>query len=337
MADLTTKYMGLTLKNPIIIGACNLVTDVNNLKRMEQAGAAAIVYKSLFEEQIQLETLELEDALEEYNERNAEMTRIFPDMEHAGPKQHLLNLRKAKAAVNIPIIASINAVYDLSWVDYAKQVEETGVDALELNFYHVPEDFTMEGKTIIELQTRILKEVKSHLKIPVAVKLSPYYTNILKTIADMDKLGANGFVLFNRLFQPEINIEKEELQFPWNLSAEGDSKLALRFAALLYGNISADICANTGILNGKHVIQMLLAGANTVQVVSALYKNKIDVISEMLIDVQQWMESKKYKTISDFRGKLAKKNVADTFAYSRAQYVDILWNSKNIFEKYPLL
>ncbi|HAN77190.1 MAG TPA: dihydroorotate dehydrogenase [Bacteroidales bacterium] len=336
MADLKTKYLGLELKSPIVVGACNLVADLDSLKRMEAAGAGAIVYKSLFEEQIQLEALEMEQGMEDYNDRHAEMTSLFPNLEHAGPKEHLFNFKKAKQALTIPLIASLNAVYDVTWVDYALELEKAGADALELNFYSVPRDFNANGKTIEDQQVAILKEIMDNVKIPVSVKLSPYYSNPLNLIKQMDETGVNGFVLFNRLFQPEIDITNEEHHFPWNLSTHGDARLSLRYAGLLHNRIKADIIANTGVLNGNDVIQMLLAGANSVQVVSSLYKNRIEVIAEMLADLKTWMDAKGYKSVSEFRGKLSDATMNDRFAYKRAQYVDILYNSKNIFETYPL-
>ena len=336
MADLTTKYLGLELKSPIVVGACNLVTNVDALKRMEAAGVGAIVYKSLFEEQIQLETLEMEQGMEDYNERNAEMTSLFPGLKHAGPKEHLHNFKKAVEAVNIPVIASLNAIYDVTWVDYAIELEKAGAAALELNFYTVPRDFDKEAGSIEDAQVAVLKEIKDSVKIPVSVKLSPYYSNPLNVVKKMDEVGVDGFVLFNRLFQPEIDLETEKHHFPWNLSSTGDNRLPLRFAGLLHNRIKGDIISNTGILTSKDALQMILAGANSVQVVSALYKNKIEYVAEMLKEMEVWMDEKGYKSLCDFRGKLSDDTMNDRFAYKRAQYVDILYNSKDIFDTYPM-
>jgi dihydroorotate dehydrogenase (fumarate) len=328
--------MGIELKNPIIVGASNLVTDLDNLKRIEEAGAGAVVYKSLFEEQVQLENLALSEAMDEYSERHAEMTTLFPDIEHAGPREFLMNLRNARKALSIPLFASLNAVYQETWVEYAEQLAETGVDGLELNFYSVPQDFNKTEAAITEEQIAIVQEVKKAVRIPVAVKMSPYYTNPLYLIKKLDEAGVNGVVLFNRLFQPDIDIDLEENYFPYNLSHQQDSRIALRFAGLLYGNINASICANTGILTGEDVITMILAGADCVQVVSTLYKNQIEYISTMLTDMQDWMHEKQYQKLDDFRGKLSKKRIKDPFAYKRAQYVDILLKSEEIFKRYPM-
>lgn len=329
--------MGLELKNPIIIGASNLVTNLDNLKKLEDHGAAAIVYKSLFEEQIQLEGMEFEEEMREYNERHAEMTSLFPNLEHAGPQEHLMNLRKAKEAVSIPVIASLNCINAETWVEYAGQIEQTGVDGLELNFYETPRDFDVDGNKIVHEQIEIMEEVKAKVNIPVAVKLSQFYTNPLYVISQMDSASVDGFVLFNKLFQPDINIEKEENYYPYNISHEEDNRLALRFAGLLYGNLNAGICTSSGIFDGNDVIKMMLAGANAVQVVSTVYKNGFDQITKMLAEMESWMKAKSYKSLDDFRGKLSRKNTKDPFAYRRAQYVDILLKSEKIFKKYPLL
>jgi len=336
--DLTTKYMGIDLKNPIIVGACNLVKDTKVLKALEESGAAAIVYKSLFEEQIHLENLEQYQAEEDYADRHAEMTGDFlPEMEHAGPQEYLSNLKEAKEALNIPLFASLNAVYEETWVDYAKRIEDTGVDGIELNFYAVPKDFDIDGRSILTEQVDILEKVRGSIKIPIAVKLSPYYTSILYTIGQMDKLNVDAFVLFNRLFQPEIDIDKEVHYFPYNLSTQNDNRLTLRYAGLLHGNINAQICANHGIFTGEDVAAMILAGANTVQVVSTLYKNGLNQITTMLEHLEGWMKKKNYNKLDDFRGKLSRSTLKDPFVYKRAQYVDILLNSNQIFKKYPMI
>ena len=336
--NLETKYLGLSLKNPIIVGASNLVTDVKILKKLEEAGAAAIVYKSLFEEQINLESLQLEEDLTQYDDRNAEMTSLFPsDVYEAGPDEFLMHFKEARKAVNIPLIASLNAVFDDSWYEYAKKLEEAGADALELNFYNNPREFDLEGRAIIMEELDVIKGVQKVVNIPVSVKLSPYYTNILYTVKEMENVGAQGFVLFNRLFQPDIDINREEMHFPYNLSQEQDNRLPLRYAGVLYGNTKADVCANSGIFNGADVIKMLLAGANAVQVVSTIYKHGPQQISKMLEDIEIWMANKEYANIKEFRGNLSKKSVKDPYAYRRAQYVDILMKSGEIFKKYPII
>lgn len=332
MSDLKSKYLGIDIKNPIVIGASNMVTDMDTLKKAEESGAAAVVFKSLFEEQIQLESYQMEDDMEEYNERNAEMIKLFPDIKHAGPEEHLLNLRKTKESLNIPVIASLNAIYKESWVDYASQIAQTGVDALELNFYAVPRELYQTSQVIEAEQIEVLKAVKAKVNIPVSVKLSYFYSNPLSVVSEMGEAGADGFVLFNRLFQPDIDLDNEEHFTPFNLSSEADSRIPLRFVGLLYGNIGADLIASSGIYTGKDVAKMILAGANNVQVVSALYKNKVDHLAVMLRELEEWMDAKGYKSLSDFRGKLSRKNIADPFVYKRAQYIDLLLKSNELLK-----
>ena len=337
MADLSTTYMGLKLKNPIILGASNLVTKPGAVEQIEEAGIGAIVYKSLFEEQIQLESIQLEEELHEYEERNAEMTRLFPEMEHAGPKEHLLNVKTLKRKVNVPLIASLNAIYETTWVDYARELEDTGVDALEINLYATPGYFEIEGDKIEEKQIQVVKSVKRAVKIPVSVKLSPFYSNTLNFIKKLDEAGADGYVLFNRFFQPEINIDTEEFYYPWDLTQERDHQLALRYAGLLHGNIDASICACRGISNPADVIKMLLAGADVVQMVSAFYRNQPAYAATVLSELSAWMDKKGYKNLNDFRGKLSRKHLKDPFSYQRAQYVDILMKSEEVFKTHPMV
>lgn len=335
--DLKTNYMGVELKNPVIVGASNIVTDLKAIKKIEEEGASAIVYKTLFEEQIHLENLQNFHAEEDYAHRHAEMAGSpFPSAEEAGPDAFLARLKEAAELLNIPLFGSLNCVYDETWEEFAKKIEDTGVAGLELNFYSIPRNFEIDGRSIITEQLDLLEKVKSAVKIPVAVKLSPYYSNPLHVIGEMDKRGVDAFILFNRLFQPEIDIDLEEHYFPYNLSTQNDNRIALRFAGLLYGEIDADVCSNTGVFTGEDVISMILAGADSVQIVSTIYKNGIGQISTILNEVETWMKKKNYKGLDEFRGKLSRKTMQDPFTYKRAQYVDILMKSEEIFKKYPL-
>lgn len=335
MINLNTSYMGIHLKNPIVIGASNLVTDLTNLLKLEEAGAAAVVFKSLFEEQIQLESYAMEQEAGLYEDWDAEHANIFPKLGHAGPKEHLLKLKRAKEALTIPVIGSLNCVYEETWEEYAIKMAETGIDGLELNFYDNNIDPEKTGTSIIGDQLNILKRVKDAVQIPVAVKLSPYYTNTLGVIHRMDKGGADAFVLFNRLFQPDIDLDAEEHFFPYNLSTSRDHRLAIRYSGLLYDEVKATICANTGILTGSDVVKMILAGADAVQVVSAIYKKGITHIHSILKDITDFMQAKGYESIGDFKGKLSKANLTDPFAYKRAQYVDILMKSELHMQYHP--
>ena len=337
MTNLKTNYMGLELKNPIVVGANNLVTNIDSLKQMEEAGAAAVVFKSLFEEQIQLEAAQMDDEMDEYAERHAEMTSLFPTLEHAGPREHLMNVQNAREALSIPLIASLNAIYSETWLEYAKLLEDKGVNGLELNFYSVPRNPDVSGEDIIKDQIEILKKVKSSISIPVSVKLSPFYANPLNVISRMDKAGVDAFVLFNRIFQNEIDLENEKFVVDFPLSEAYENKLPLRYAGLLYSQVNASIVSNTGIQQGSDAVKMILAGADAVQVVGTLYKNKVQHISKMLKDIEAWMEGKGYKSLKDFRGKLSNKEINDPFIYKRAQYVDLLLKSEELFKKEGLI
>ena len=332
MTNLATNYMGIELKNPIIAGASSMSADLNMLKKLESAGAAAVVYKTLFEEQINLESAHFDDQLEAMGGLHAEMTSLYPKLQHAGPEAHLVNLRKAKETLGIPVIASLNCLYDNTWIEYARLIEKTGVDAIELNFYFVPGDFEADGRSMEEAHIDLVKAVKSKITIPVSVKLSSFYSNPLNFISRLDKAGVNAVVVFNRMFEPEINIQDIKHTSPFYLSHEGDYRLVLRYAGLLFGNLKAQVCANTGIYQGNDVIKMLLAGADAVQVVSTLYKNKPEHIATMLHDIEAWMESKKYTSIADFKGKLSKKEIKDPFVYKRGQYIDLLLGSDQLMK-----
>lgn len=335
MANLKTNYMGLELKNPVIMGACNLTLDPEVAKRIEDAGASAIVFKSLFEEQINLESLQMEEELTEYAERNAEMINLFPNLQHAGPEEHLDKLSKVKAAVGIPVIGSLNCVYADTWLEYAVEMEKTGVDALELNFYDTPAGFELSSAEIEAGQIALIKALREKVKLPLSVKISPFYSNPLHLIKQFDKSGINGLVLFNRLFQPDIDVEQKDHYFPFNLSQVGDYRLPLRYAGMLYKQVDASICSNTGVFTGLDVIRMILAGADCVQVVSTVYKNKVPYLSQIVADINKWMDGNGYESLGDFRGMLSKANAKDPYAYQRAQYVDLLMKPFELMKKYP--
>jgi dihydroorotate dehydrogenase (fumarate) len=324
MADLKTSFMGLKLRNPVIAGASPLTSHIDSIKRLEDAGAAAIVTASLFEEQIQLERDAFEEAQARYDHVSAEMVSTFPKGEHAGAGEHLMWVRKAKEAVKIPVIGSLNAVEPDTWKTYATQLAETGVDALELNFYARISDLDRGGPEIEREQVEVLAEVLRTVKIPVSVKLGVHYSNPLNFIKQLDAKGIRGFVLFNRFFQPDIDVEKQEHVSRLNLSEPVDARLPLRYAGLLYGNVRADVCASTGIYDGETVAKMLLAGASCVQTASALIRKKAAHVGAMLTALEAWMQRKGYKSIADFRGKLSRKSEKDPWAYQRGQYLRIV-------------
>jgi len=332
MANQSTRFMGLAIENPIIAGASDLTANMDSIKRIEQSGAGAVVLKSLFEEQIQLERHKLEEDMHSGENVYAEMTSIFPKLEHAGPKEHLMWVKKAKEAVRIPVIASLNAVNPGTWVEYARHLADQGVDALELNFFATPRDFQTASSRVEEEQLDAVRSIRQSVSIPIAVKLSMFYSNPLHFISQLDHEGINGLVLFNRLFQPDINVDSETMALPFNFSAQADNRLPLRFAGLLHGKVKADVCASTGIMTGKDVAKMILAGACAVQVVTALYRNGVKSLAGMREELDRWMESKSYPSIESFRGKLSAENSKDPWAYTRAQYARMMINPKEFTE-----
>jgi dihydroorotate dehydrogenase (fumarate) len=300
---------------------------VDNVKRVEDAGAAGLVIKSLFEEQIIYESLQMEEQLKVGSERFAESLYYFPAVKHAGPREHLMWVEKTRKAVQMPLFASLNAVSPGNWVSYARQMQETGVDGLELNVYAVQSDLRKTGEAVEKSLYQVVEEVKSQVKIPVAVKLSPFYTSFANVAAELDRRGVAALVLFNRFLQPGIDINNESLRTEMKYSQSHESGVPLRWIALLYGRIEADLAASSGIHNAEAVIKQLLAGAAVVQMASALYTHGIEYIKNVLDGVVKWMEDKGYSKLSDFRGKLSQRNVPDPYVFERAQYVKILMNA----------
>ncbi|OJV90383.1 MAG: dihydroorotate dehydrogenase [Bacteroidia bacterium 44-10] len=334
MKNLETSYMGIPLKNPVILGASELSSDIESLKKAEQAGAAAIVYKTLFEEQIQLEDLQFDELKEEYNDIHAEMTSLYPDIDRSEIEYYLVKIRNAKESLSIPMIASLNAVNDASWFRYARLIEETCVDGIELNLYQTPTQFDLDASEIEKRQIDMVAEIKKELSIPVSVKLSSDYTNILHFTKRLDEAGVDAMVLFNSFFQPDINIENESHRRAFNFSKKGDYKQSLRIAGMLYDRINASICGSRGVFDGDDIIKLILSGATCVQTVSAVYRHGIKHITEMIRGVEEWMERKGYDSIEQFRGKLSDSvlNKNDNLLiYKRAQYVDLILHSDTIF------
>ena len=324
MADLKTAYMGIALENPVIAGASELTSNMNSIRKIEEAGAGALVIKSLFEEQIQLERARFDEEQHQYDGMNAEMSNLYPEMEHSGPEEHLMWVRKAKEAVSIPVIASLNAVNRETWVEWAKKLEETGVDGLELNFFANPELQEGDGASIEKDQMAVVAEVARGVKIPVAIKMGLFYTAPLTVAKGFAGAGAKGLVLFNKFFQPDIDPASETNTIPLNLSVSTANRLPLRYSGLLFGETESSICASSGIMDGLDAAKMLLAGADAVQVVSTLYRNKITQIGRIVNDLNKWMDGKGYASLDDFRGKMSRKNAADPWVYKRAQYAKLL-------------
>jgi dihydroorotate dehydrogenase (fumarate) len=329
MADLSTTYMGVSLKNPLIVAASSISNHVDKVKKVEEVGAGALVIRSLFEEQIQYDEMTMMDFLERSAAISPEVhSSFFPPIESGGPREHLMWVEKTRRAVQIPIFASLNAVSPGAWTSYARQLQETGVAGLEINYYIVAADPDMPGSDLEKNLLDIVASVTQEVTIPVAVKLSPYYTSTPHMIKELEKRGAKAVVMFNRFLQPDIDIDEEALVNDMVLSTAQEIKVPLRWVALLYGRTQMDLALNTGVHSGHDIVKAILAGAAAVQTASALLKNGLPYISTMLLELQSWMEEKEYDKLDEFRGKVSQKNVDDPFGFERAQYMKLLMSQQ---------
>ncbi|MDD4576629.1 MAG: dihydroorotate dehydrogenase-like protein [Bacteroidales bacterium] len=321
MANLRTKYLGLNLKNPIIVGSCGLTNSVANLIEIEKKGAGAVVLKSIFEEQIMHEVSrtvaaqndafyypEAEDYISEY-------TKIHKLQEYIDL------IKEAKKAISIPVIASINCTSVGEWTKFAKEIEQAGADALELNIFVLPTDPEKTSNEYENNYFNILEDVKEVVNIPVAIKTSLYFSSLAKTIIRLSWAGADGLVLFNRFYSPDIDIDKMTITSTNVFSKHEENALVLRWVALLSDKIKSDLCATTGIHSGDDIVKQLLAGASSVQIVSAIYKKGFDIIPEMIQEIERWMESKNFESIDDFKGKMSFDKIENPDAYMRIQFM----------------
>jgi dihydroorotate dehydrogenase (fumarate) len=324
--DLSTTYLGLRLRTPLVPSASPLSEDVANIRKMEDAGAAAVVLHSLFEEQLRHERLELHHHLTQGTESFAESLTYFPEVEeyHLGPEAYLEHIRKAKAAVDIPIIASLNGSSVGGWTEYAWQIEQAGADALELNIYSIPTDMDQTAAEVEQTYLDILHAVLSVVSIPVAVKLGPFFSNFARMARSLDEGGADGLVLFNRFYQPDIDLEGLEIRPNLLLSTPHALRLPMRWIALLYGRLDADLAATSGIHQAQDVLKMLLVGASVTQLCSVLLRKGIDHIRQIEHDLVRWLEEHEYQSVRQLRGSMSQKNCADPSAFERAQYMKTL-------------
>ncbi len=324
--DLSTNYLGLQLKNPIVPSASPLSEDISNIKLMEDAGAAAVVLYSLFEEQIEHESLELNYFTTIHNESSAEATSYYPEPFEfkTGPDEYLEHIKKAKEAVDIPIIASLNGKSLGGWVDYAKRIETAGADALELNIYFLASDPAKNSSAIEQDYVDIVKAVTSSINIPVAVKMHPYFSSVANMASKLDKAGAKGLVLFNRFYQPDIDLETLEVTPNVLLSTPMSMRLPLRWIAMMYKKVNADLAATSGIYSEADVIKMIMVGAKVTQMLSCLLKFGIGHISDVLTKLKFWMEVNEYESLEMMRGSMSYMNVADPAVFERANYMKLL-------------
>jgi dihydroorotate dehydrogenase (fumarate) len=323
MADLSTTYLGLQLRSPLILASSTMSSRVEQLQQAEQYGAGAVVLRSLFEEQIEAVNTAMEEAAALGAESTPEATSYFP-RQSAGPQEYLQFVSRAKKAVGVPVIASLNCAAPGSWSEYAPRIEEAGADALEVNIYAVQANVERSAADVEREYEEIISAIRSSVKIPIAVKLSPFFTALASSIARYDAAGVNGFVLFNRFLQPDIALDKLTLRNDMSLSHPNEMLLPLRWIALLHGRVKADLAGSTGVHDWQGVAKMILAGANVVQVASALVKNGVGHMDRLRQGLEQWMDGRGYSTIDDFRGTMSDRTNGEPGAFARAQYVSLL-------------
>lgn len=332
MIDLKTTYLGLDLKSPLVASASALSKRTSRVKQMEDAGISAVVMYSLFEEQIVHDSLAFNYYMERGTESFAESLDYFPDLDryNVGPDEYLEQIRKNKAAVDIPVIGSLNGVSNSGWIDYAQKIESAGADALELNTYYIPTSPTITAGQMEENYVEMVTSVCKSVKIPVAVKLSPFFTALPNLASRLVDAGAAGLVLFNRFIQPDLNIDKLEVDTTLHLSTSAELLLPLRWMALLYGRVDADLALTSGVHTGVDLIKSVLAGATVAMVASEFIGNGIDRAGEMLHEIESWMTAYNYGSIEKMRGTMSQKNIANPAAFERANYMKALQTYDNL-------
>jgi dihydroorotate dehydrogenase (fumarate) len=327
MVDLTTTYLGLKLKNPLVASAAQPISEkVETVKRLEEAGIAAVVMYSLFEEQIIHESLELDHYLSTGTDFSREVTSYYPQTGNftLAPEVYIEAVRKTKKALNIPVIGSLNGVSTGGWIKYARKIEDAGADALELNLYYLAADPTVTASELEDNYVTLVGDVCKSIKIPVGVKLSPFLSAIPNVAQRLVKAGAKGLVLFNRFYQPDIDLETLEVVPNLVLSNSNDMRLPLRWIAILYGRIQADLALTSGVHTAEDVLKAMMAGANVAMMTSELLQNGFGRVPAILADIEKWMVDREYSSIQQMRGSLSQKSVKEPAAFERANYMKIL-------------
>ena len=332
MVDLKTTYLGLKLKNPLVASPSPLSEKVENVKRLEDAGVSAVVMYSLFEEQILHESLELDHFLNQGTETYAEALSYLPDTGKYSltPEKYLDHLRAIKRSVSIPVIGSLNGVSTGGWIKYAKKIEEAGADALELNIYFLPTDAGVISAELEDSYVTLVQDVRLQVKIPLAVKLSPFFTALPNLAKRLVEAGANGLVLFNRFYQPDFDLEQLEVVPNLVLSTSRELRLPMRWIAMLYGRVQADFALTSGVHTAEDALKAVMAGASVAMTTSALLKNGISKASEILKDMETWMEEHEYVSIQQMKGSMSQKAVAEPAAFERANYMKELSSYKDM-------
>ncbi len=324
--DLTTKYMGLTLKHPVVPSASPIVQHLGNIRKLEDAGAGAIVLHSLFEEQIRMESETLDRSLSQSEELYAESPSFFPNLEkyNLGPDGYLEHVAKAKAAVSVPVIASLNGTSTGGWIEYAKKIEQAGADALELNIYTVPTDLETTAAQVEEGYVQLVRDVRASISIPVAVKLAPYFTAMANLAKRLDSAGANGLVLFNRFYQPDYDLEALEIVPSLQLSSSFELLTRLHWTAILFGRVKADIAVTGGVHTSYDVLKAMMAGARVAMMTSALLKRGIDYLKTVLEEMGAWLEDHEYESVQQMQGSMSQKSVSHPESFLRSNYIRVL-------------
>ncbi len=326
MADLTTTYLGMQLKNPLVASASPLSEDLGNIRKMEDAGVAALVFHSLFEEQINLESHELDRFLGAGTESFPESLTYLPELNwyNRGPDGYLEHLYRVKRAVQIPVIASLNGASTGGWTKYARKMEQAGADALELNIYFVAANPDMTSNEVERTYCELVREVTSSVRIPVAVKIGPYFTALANVAGHLDRVGAKALVLFNRFYQPDFDLEKLEVVPRLTLSSSYELLLRLHWVAILYDHVEADLAVTGGVHTAEDVLKAMMAGARVAMMTSALLKYGVEHIERVLGDLGRWMEEHEYESIRQMQGSMSMSSVANPSAYERANYMRVL-------------
>ena len=329
--DLSTTYMGLSLKNPIVPSASPLSQRVEDIRKLEDAGAAAVVMFSIFEEQLHHDAEALDHLMSAGSDSFAEALSYFPDTGayQVGPEQYLDLIHRAVESVKIPVIGSLNGLSNEGWIDYAKKIEEAGAHALELNAYYIATDPNLTGADVEGLYLDVVRAVKAAVKIPVAVKLSPYFSSMANMARRLDQAGADALVMFNRFYQPDFDLGQMEVLSDLKLSTPYEMRLPLRWIAILHGQLQASLAATTGIHTGQDAAKCILAGADIVQVCSALLKSGIGQLRTILQELEAWMTEKEYDSVTQMKGAMSQKSVANPAAFERANYIRILEDYKS--------
>jgi len=326
MIDLSTRYLGLRLTSPLVASSSPLCESLDNIRAMEDAGAGAVVLHSLFEEQLDVESTHLDRYLSHGAESYAEALGYFPDLTgyNLGPDGYLEHVRRAKEAVGIPIIGSLNGVSSGGWVEFAKKIEQAGVDALELNVYYVPTDPLLTGAQVEQMYLDLVRDVKASVAIPVAVKLGHAFTAFANVARHLDLAGADGLVLFNRFYLPDFDLEQLEVTPRLTLSSPHELLVRLHWVAILYGHVQADLAVTGGVHGSAQVLKAMMAGARVAMMTSALLQHGIPYLARVRADVLEWMDAHEYVSIQEMQGSMSYRSVAEPAAFERANYVKVL-------------